>query len=359
MQQDLGALARAYVLGEVDVEGPAQDAVRLAIDLAAAGGGQRRSLHRLLAWRPGRHTLDRDRAAIAHHYDVSNDFYRLWLDQQLVYSCAYFARGDEGLDEAQNAKLDLICRKLQLKPGDRFLDIGCGWGALLLFAHRHYGVKATGVTLSVRQFEHVRQRIHDERCGAAVSVHLQDYRQIPGRAVFDKIASVGMFEHVGIKNLPQYFEVIRQLLTDDGLVLNHGITTRAGDEGVRDGAGDFIERYVFPDGELPTMAQAAAAMEGQALEVFDVEGLRPHYARTLAHWVERLDAHRADAVRLVGEQTYRVWRIYMAGSAQAFERGWISVHQLLAAKRDKPGFSQQRWNRQHMLGELASPGGRT
>lgn len=357
IQPDLGALARAYVLGEIDVEGAAADVVKLAIELATAAGAHRRPLARLLVWHPSRHSLGRDRRAIARHYDVSNEFYRLWLDREMVYSCAYFPHGEEGLDEAQQAKLDLICRKLQLKPGERLLDIGCGWGALLFWAQRHYGVKATGVTLSVRQFEHVRERIRDQGLDASIDVHLQDYRKIPGHAIFDKIASVGMFEHVGIRNLPLYFAAINRLLTDDGLVLNHGITTRAGDEAVRDGAGDFIDRYVFPDGELPTMAQAAAAMEGQQLEVFDVEGLRPHYARTLSHWVERLDARRDEAVRLVGEQVYRIWRIYMAGSAQAFERGWISVHQLLAAKRSVPGFSAQRWSRGHMLCPAARESG--
>ncbi|WP_341644715.1 cyclopropane-fatty-acyl-phospholipid synthase family protein [Thauera sp. SDU_THAU2] len=345
---DLGTLARAYIHGEIDVEGSALDIVRLAIELAHAGSAHRRLLNRITGWRLWRHKPASDKRAIAHHYDVSNDFYRLWLDPEMVYSCAYFPSGSETLEQAQQAKLDLICRKLQLEPGERFLDIGCGWGALLLWAHRHYGVKATGVTLSEQQFIYARQRIRELGLEGAIDVRLQDYRHIPGQGVFDKIASVGMFEHVGIRNLPVYFGTISRLLTDDGLVLNHGITTRAGDEAVRDGAGDFIDRYVFPDGELPIMAQAAAAMENQQLEVFDVEGLRPHYARTLQHWVERLDAHHDGAIRLVGERTYRVWRIYMAGSAQAFEYGWISAHQLLAAKRAVKGFSAQRWSREHM-----------
>lgn len=346
---DLDTLARAYVHGDIEVEGAAPDVVRLAIELASARGTQRRAFARLMEWRPWNHSPASDKRAIAHHYDVSNEFYRLWLDSEMVYSCAYFSNGEETLDEAQQAKLDLICRKLQLKPGERFLDIGCGWGALLFWAHRHYGVKATGVTLSERQFEHVRERIRERGLQEEIEVRLQDYRHIPGHGVFDKIASVGMFEHVGIRNLPLYFGAIHRLLTDDGLVLNHGITTRTGDEAIRDGAGKFIDQYVFPDGELPTMVQAAAAMESQQLEVFDVEGLRPHYARTLSHWVERLDASRDEAIRLVGDQTYRVWRIYMAGSAQAFERSWISVYQLLAAKRAKQGLSAQRWNRRHML----------
>jgi len=352
---DLSVLARAYIHGEIDVDGAAPDIVRLAIELSSAGGAQRHWLRRCLGWRPWRHSQASDRRAIAHHYDVSNEFYRLWLDPQMVYSCAYFPSGAESLEQAQQAKLDLICRKLQLRPGERLLDIGCGWGALLLWAHCHYGVKATGVTLSERQYEFVRQRVRALGLEEVISVRLQDYRAIPGRGVFDKIASVGMFEHVGVRRLPEYFGTIQRLLTDQGLVLNHGITTRAGDEAVREGAGEFIERYVFPDGELPTMAQAAAAMEGLQLEVFDVEGLRPHYARTLQHWVERLDAQREQAIALVGEQTYRVWRVYLAGSAQAFERGWISVHQLLGAKRAVQGLSAQRWSRAHMFAAPSAP----
>ncbi|CAM5188957.1 MULTISPECIES: SAM-dependent methyltransferase [Alcaligenaceae] len=346
---DLGALAQAYIQGDIDVEGPAQDVVRTAIKLASASSTKQRVISRIIGWRVRRHTPDSDKRAIAHHYDVSNEFYRLWLDKQMVYSCAYFPTGSETLEQAEEAKLDLICRKLQLKPGDRFLDIGCGWGALLLWAQRHYGVKATGVTLSERQFEYVRERVRELGLEDSIDVRLQDYRHIPGEGIFDKIASVGMFEHVGVQNLPVYFGTIQRLLADDGLVLNHGIATRAGDESVRDSASEFIDHFVFPDGELPTIAQAVEAMESQQLEVFDVEGLRPHYARTLAHWVERLEANRDEAIRLVGEQTYRVWRIYMAGSAQAFELGWISVHQLLAAKRTVRGFSPQRWGRSHML----------
>jgi cyclopropane-fatty-acyl-phospholipid synthase len=268
----------------------------------------------------------------------------------MVYSCALFRNGDDSLEQAQEHKLDLICRKLQLRPGERFLDIGCGWGALLFWAQRHYGVKATGVTLSVQQFEHVREQIDRRGLAGQVEVHLRDYRQLAGHGVFDKIASVGMFEHVGLKNLPVYFGTIHRLLKDDGLVLNHGITNGMyGQDGTRLAAGDFIERYVFPGGELPEVARAMAEMAGQKLEVFDVEGLRPHYAQTLMHWVRRLESQREQALRLVDDKTFRIWRIYMAGSAHAFEQGWISVYQLLAAKHARPGLSVQGWNRDHML----------
>jgi cyclopropane-fatty-acyl-phospholipid synthase len=345
---DLDALGRAYVEGEIDVLGPADEAVRVAVALARGATG-RRLLPRP-DWAFARHSLASDARAISLHYDVSNDFYRLWLDRAMVYSCAYFRHGDETLDRAQEEKLDLICRKLQLRPGDRLLDIGCGWGALILWAQRHYGVNAVGVTLSQRQFDHVRQVIAERGLAGEVEVRLQDYRQIPGEGVFDKISSVGMFEHVGLKNLPTYFGTIHRLLANNGLVLNHGITNRAeASDGVRASGSAFIERYVFPGGELPELAHAMAVMAGQHLEVFDVEGLRPHYARTLTHWVARLEAGREEALRLVGEKAYRTWRIYMAGSAHAFEQGWISVHQMLAAKSAGPGFSAQPWNRDHML----------
>lgn len=347
LRPDLGALGRAYVEGEIDVIGPAQEVVRLAVELSR-GLVRERLLPWFAGW-PGRHSMASDQRAIAHHYDVSNEFYQLWLDRAMVYSCAYFRDGDESLDDAQQNKLDLICRKLQLRPGEQLLDIGCGWGALLFWAQRHYGVKAVGVTLSTRQYEHVRDRIAQLGLAGQVEVRLQDYRQIPGAERFDKIASVGMFEHVGLKNLPVYFATIHRLLKRGGLVLNHGITTTSGDAAVREGGGEFIDRYVFPDGELPELSRALAEMAGQQLEVFDVEGLRPHYAQTLMHWVTRLEAQREEAIRLVGEKTYRVWRIYMAGSAHAFENGWISVYQLLAAKGGGPGYTAQAWNRAHML----------
>lgn len=345
---DLTSLGGAYVDGAIDVIGPACKAVELAVDMAKARGPG--GLFQKVRWPIRRHTLARDARVISHHYDVSNDFYRLWLDRAMVYSCAVFRRGDENLDRAQENKLDLICRKLQLQPGDRFLDIGCGWGGLILRAQRHYGVRAVGVTLSRQQFEYVSRCIEDQGLEGKVDVYLQDYRQLSERESFDKIASVGMFEHVGVKNLRSYFGTINRLLKRNGLVLNHGITTRrSSNEGTRLGAGDFIDRYVFPDGELPDVARAVAEMEGQSLEVFDIEGLRPHYAQTLMHWVARLEQRREQALQFVNEKTYRIWRIYMAGSALAFERGWISVYQLLAAKRDTEGLGAQPWRRDYML----------
>lgn len=347
LNPDLGRLGMAYVEGDIDFTGPVAEVVRIAERLSAQG--TRHWASNLLRWSPLRHSLKRDERAIAYHYDVSNDFYRLWLDRNMVYSCAYFRTGREDIHTAQMQKLDHICRKLQLSAGDRFLDIGCGWGALICWAAKHYGVRATGVTLSDQQHRYCVEQIRTEGLSGQVEVRLQDYRHIPGEEVFDKIASVGMFEHVGIRHFAVYFGTIHRLLRDGGLVLNHGITTRdTGNATVRAGGSEFMDRYVFPDGELPYLSVAIAEMEQQNLEVFDAEGLRPHYAQTLMHWVTRLEGNQERAIAIAGERQYRIWRIYMAGCVRAFERGWVSVYQLLAAKQVGAGSSPQPWTREYM-----------
>jgi cyclopropane-fatty-acyl-phospholipid synthase len=297
------------------------------VNAAPAG----RSVLSLRPWR--RHSRDGNRQAIAFHYDVSNDFYRLWLDEQMIYSCAYFETPSDSLDRAQCNKLDHICRKLRLEPGERLLDIGCGWGALIRWAAKHYGVQAHGVTLSRNQYDHARQVIRDEGLQDRVTVELRDYRELEGEARYDKIASVGMFEHVGLKNLPRYFGVAKDLLKPGGLFLNHGITHDQ--EGWGDTAGTrFINRYVFPDGELDTVSNVQRVMERAGFEVLDVEGLRPHYGLTLRHWVARLECRKTEAQALVSESTYRVWRLYMAACARQFEEGAIGVYQILASNRN-------------------------
>lgn len=280
------------------------------------------------------HTRTENREAVSFHYDLSNDFYGLWLDDAMVYSCAYFERPDLTLEQAQRAKLDHICRKLQLQPGEQFLDIGCGWGALILHAAEHYGVQAHGITLSERQFELARERIQAARMEHQVTVQLLDYRDMPAGECFDKIASVGMFEHVGLKNLPQYFDTVHRLLKPHGVFLNHGITHD--EEGWGDALSSrFINRYVFPDGELDTVSNIQRAMERSQFEIMDVEGLRLHYATTLRHWVQRLDRHHASALRYVNEATFRVWRLYMAASALEFESGALGLYQILSAPRGR------------------------
>lgn len=355
-------LAEAYVFGEIDVEGDLYALLaqrthlqsltlsmrdRLSLFSAALfSGGDSvlmprdsaavRSPKALQARVSGGHSKAADREAIAFHYDVSNEFYRLWLDEQMVYSCAYFNDPGESLDQAQRNKLDHICRKLRLKAGERLLDIGCGWGALICWAAQHYGVRAHGITLSRRQYEYTKARIRALALEEQVTVELRDYRDLPNDAVFDKVASIGMFEHVGLKNLPTYFRAVRRVLKAGGLFLNHGITDNEEDKPKSVG-GEFIQRYVFPDGELDSVSNVQRIMERTGFELWDVEALRPHYALTLRRWVSRLETQRDDALAHVSEATYRVWRLYMAGCAVQFEQGAIGVYQILAANR-REGF---------------------
>ena len=291
------------------------------------------------------HSRERDREAIQYHYDLSNEFYALWLDRRMIYSCAYFETGAEDLDAAQEAKLDLICRKLRLAPGERLLDVGSGWGGLLLHAAGRYGVEATGVTLSERQAALARQRIAAAGLAGRVRVILGDYRDLPRDRPFDKIASVGMFEHIGRARLPEYFRTVHALLKPGGLFLNHGIGSRLPvqhpvhrllERAFAD-RGAFVQQYVFPDGDLVLLSDALGAAERVGWEVRDVESLREHYARTLRLWGERLARRQEEAERLVGQQTYRIWRLYLAGAAYGFAVGQNSVYQTLLAKPDATG----------------------
>lgn len=355
------ALGEAYVRDDFDIEGDIEASISLMDPLTAQCRSPALALRLfrrmlLLPWRvPAtratvgfqsdgvRHSRRRDSDAVRFHYDVGNDFFATWLDRRMVYSCAYFENGTEPLDAAQEAKLDLICRKLRLAPGERFLDIGCGWGALIAHAAAHYGVEATGITLSEQQAALARARIAaaglDKRC----RVEVRDYRDVPTDITFDKIASVGMVEHVGQARLPDYYGAVHRLLVPGGLFLNHGIVSLTqGDSGSRLAAavrrwGSFIERYVFPDGELLSPTALIAPAEAAGLETRDVESLREHYALTLRQWVHRLEGHRETAVALVGEQAYRVWRLYMAGSAYAFASGRIGIVQVLLGKQDPSG----------------------
>ncbi|MGH8462394.1 MAG: class I SAM-dependent methyltransferase [Stenotrophobium sp.] len=343
-----GKLARAYVEGTIDIIGEIRDIVVLGARMANIGVSSN-----LPAWLGPLHTRRSDRKAIQFHYDVSNDFYALWLDKNMVYSCAYFRDSADTLDRAQEQKLDHICRKLCLKPGDRFLDIGCGWGGLILWAAQHYGAHCVGITLSRNQHEFVSQRIHDLGLEDLCEVRLADYRELDERQRFDKIASIGMFEHVGRKNLPVYFRKIYRLLEPGGLVLNHGISTSfMKDKKLSSGFGSFIDRYVFPDGELVHVAEAMHELSDCGLEARDVECLRPHYAKTLWNWVERLDKNARVARQYVGEKSYRVWRIYMAASAYAFERGWISLYQIMAGRPKPDGSLPYPLTREHLYSGL-------
>jgi cyclopropane-fatty-acyl-phospholipid synthase len=328
------SLAQAYIDGGAEVEGDFREAIRSAEAISRA----RAEVGHGAPPANGKHSRAADKEAIRHHYDVSNAFYALWLDPLMVYSCAYFRTATDTLEQAQVAKLDHICTKLRLAPGDRFLDIGCGWGALVMHAASRYGVQATGITLSENQHRLAQERIRaaglEDRC----HVLLEDYRDHAGEARYDKVASVGMFEHVGLANLPAYFGAVRRLLRDRGLFLNHGITSsdvRSRTVGL--GAGEFIDRYVFPKGELPHLHRVIHDMGAQAFEVHDVECLRPHYVRTLEHWGATYERRFAEAVAEAGARTARIWRLYLAGCAHGFEQRWISVHQVLASRMEQPG----------------------
>ncbi len=334
----LGALAASFVEGRIDVTGDMLEAIRLADRIAAAAGAP---VTARVALRLARHTPRQDRADIGHHYDIGNEFYRLWLDERLVYSCAYFRSEEATLDDAQVAKLDHICRKLRLAAGERFLDIGCGWGALALHAAQHYGVRAVGITLSDNQLTLARERAAAAGLADRVEFLLLDYRELPqrfGEASFDKAASIGMFEHVGLNNLGIYVHTVAGVLRERGLFLNHGITSGDTDNRpVGSGVGEFIGQYVFPNGELPHLHLAVREMSAHGFEIADVESLRPHYARTLALWSSRLEQRLPQAAACVDARTLRVWRAYLAGCAYGFAQGWMNIYQLLASRQSRPG----------------------
>jgi len=340
-QLTLGGLAEAYVEGRIDVDGDVAEAIRVASKLVEVTGASVAARPDLA---PAAHEPHADRADISHHYDVGNGFYRLWLDEQMVYSCAYFETGAEDIDAAQRAKLDHICRKLRLASGERFLDIGCGWGALILHAAQHYGVHAVGITLSEQQALLARERIAAAGLQDRVEVLRLDYRDLPqqfGEGTFDKVASIGMFEHVGLRNLPVYFATAARMLRDRGLMLNHGITSAdVESRPIGSGAGDFIDRHVFPNGELPHLGIAVREMSAAGFEIFDVESLRPHYALTLSHWSRRLEQRLQEAGKQVSGRTLRVWRVYLAGCSHGFAQGWMNLYQVLGSRQVAAGATE-------------------
>ncbi|WP_070414458.1 C17 cyclopropane fatty acid synthase CfaB [Pseudomonas lundensis] len=331
----LDLLGSAFVEGRLELaEGSISEVIRVCDELSQA----------LLVEdddaTPPRQYHDKatDAESISYHYDVSNAFYQLWLDRDMVYSCGYFETGEESLEEAQQAKFRHLCRKLRLKPGEYLLDVGCGWGGLARFAAREFGVKVFGITLSKEQLALAKERVKAEGLQDKVDLQLLDYRDLPQDGRFDKIVSVGMFEHVGHANLREYCQILFNAVREGGLVMNHGITAKHTDgRQVGRGAGEFIERYVFPNGELPHLSMISAQISEAGLEVVDVESLRLHYARTLEHWSQRLEQNLDAAANEVPEQILRIWRLYLAGCAYAFTRGWINIHQILATKPHADG----------------------
>jgi cyclopropane-fatty-acyl-phospholipid synthase len=351
---DFERLGDAYVDGAISVEGEVEEVLAVGIALAERLGrlGTVQRLARAASYLPRRRSRETDAANVRFHYDVGNDFYRLWLDERMIYSCAYFKTGREDIHTAQRQKLDHICRKLMLKPGERLLDVGCGWGGLLEWAATHYGIEGVGITVSERQYSYAKELVAASKLGDRIEIRRQDYRDLRGEAPFDKIVSVGMYEHVGLQNLPSYFAIIAGLLRPGGAFLNHGIATTDPEGRPRGPAGGgFIDRYVFPGGAVPHLSRVLIEIARAGLEFADAEDLRPHYALTLQHWSRRLEACRDDAIRAAGAKRFRVWRVFLPGMACAFDRGWLSIAQVLSFKPAANGVVDRPWTRAYQYGD--------
>lgn len=349
IHKDLTCLVDAYLCGDIDIRGNLELLFNLVNYLQNNKFSMRNQIRSLLLaaripndqtnsvrfnLNSGKNKSRNNKESIAYHYDVSNDFYRLFLDPEMVYSCAYFSDSTQSLINAQRDKLDYICRKLRLRPGLKVLDIGCGWGGLAIWAAQHYGVQVHGITLSHEQYAYAVARINKLNLNEKIRIELLDYRELSDETTYDRIVSVGMFEHVGIQNYPVYFGLIKSLLKPDGLFLNHGITNDTG--WLRTPGTQFINTYIFPDGELARLSDVITSMEDTGFEIIDTETLRPHYALTLRRWLEALEKNKDEAIQFAGESTYRLWRLYMAGSAWYFSEGSININQVLTSINRQP-----------------------
>jgi cyclopropane-fatty-acyl-phospholipid synthase len=322
-------LGKAYVEGEIEVEGRPTEIISVGSELARGTLKPIGRFGRIV--RSFHHTKKLDEDAIRYHYDVSNDFYRLWLDENMVYSCGYFETGEEDLTSAQLKKIDHILTKIRLQPGHTLLDIGCGWGALVMRAAQKFDARCIGITLSQNQFELASEKVRQAGLADKVEIRLEDYRDATG--TYDRITSVGMFEHVGAKNLVAYFAKMRSLLADDGMAMNHGITSTDPNGGESAfGGGEFIHQYVFPHGELEHIGSVLRAMQEGGLEAYDIENLRRHYAKTCGIWADNFEANAATIRTLVDPRRFRIWRVYLAGCAYAFAQDWVSLYQVVCTK---------------------------
>jgi cyclopropane-fatty-acyl-phospholipid synthase len=353
LSPSLGNLGEAYVEGALEIEGRAADMIQIGSSLAESTGKPPRSGRMASALRlVSPHTREKDAEAIRYHYDVSNAFYSEFLDPGMVYSCAYFENGNEDLATAQTRKIDHILTKIGVQPGHTLLDIGCGWGALVLRAAQKFGARCVGVTLSQNQADLARERVARAGLQDRIEIRLQDYRDVAGE--FDRITSVGMFEHVGVQHLAEYFGRINQLLAPDGVVMNHGITTTDIEHRASPyGTGEFIDRYVFPHGELGHLSAVIRTMQEGGLEVRDVENLRRHYARTCAIWTENFENNAARIRQLADPKTFRIWHVYLAGCAYAFAHDWISLYQIVCGKAGQDP-ALMPWSRRYMYEPVAA-----
>jgi cyclopropane-fatty-acyl-phospholipid synthase len=337
-------LGKAYVEGAIEVQGRAADMISIVNALARTTLGRPGRIR--AAFRALPHSRARDAAAVRYHYDVSNDFYGAWLDPGMVYSCAYFEHGIEDLATAQRKKIDHILNKIELRPGHTLLDIGCGWGTLAIRAAQRYGARCVGVTLSENQTRLAREQVERAGMQHLVEIRLQDYRDVGGK--FDRITSVGMFEHVGVRHLPEYFARINALLAPNGVAMNHGLTTTDLEHRAAPyGGGEFIRHYVFPHGELAHLGTVIRAMQEGGLEVRDVENLRRHYARTCALWTDNFEASAEQIKLLTDPRRFRIWHVYLAGCAYAFKHDWISLYQIVCSKAGRDP-SPIPWSRRYM-----------
>lgn len=345
----LSNLGAAYVEGAIEVKGRAHDMIAIVNALARTTLKAEGKFARIV--RNIGHSKQKDAEAIRYHYDVSNEFYQQFLDPAMVYSCAYFEHGDEDLATAQAGKIDHILRKIELRPNQTLLDIGCGWGALVIRAAQRYRARCIGVTLSEQQCALARERVRRAGLEQLVEIRLQDYRDVGGQ--FDRITSVGMFEHVGVRHLPEYFAAVHKLLAPDGVVMNHGITTTDPDNGETPyGGGAFIDKYVFPQGELAHIGHVLKAMQQGGLEVCDVENLRRHYARTCAIWTDNFETNTDTVRALAGDKRYRIWHVYLAGCSYAFEQDLISLYQIVGRKAGQRSAALP-WSRRAMYQNAA------
>ncbi len=347
LKPTLDSLGFAYVENKIDVEGSLQDIVSLANQLADMFDASKTSTAaKFRHYFGGFHNRKIDAESIGYHYDVSNEFYQQWLDPNMVYSCGYFENEEDDLATAQSKKIDHILTKIKVKPGDRLLDIGCGWGALAIRAAEKFGAKVVGITLSKNQYELACQRVKEKGLENQVDIRIQDYRDVTG--TFERITSVGMFEHVGLRHMVEYFSIIRKLLTDDGLAMNHGITScDAGSGATPFGGGEFIEKYVFPNGELPHISLVLKNMQEAGLETLDIENLRMHYAKTLDIWAENFEKATDKIKQLTDEKRYRIWRVYLAGCSYAFKADRVAIFQVLCTKSGKK-YPAHGWNRNYI-----------